>query len=896
MKHTLISSARRVALVLLCAAWTLLVPAPSSAQSPPVRTWHIQGQPPVRAQLLRVTGGHVPQIASFAVLKLDDGRIRAFNVQLLSEADRQVVRARPSAKSPANRSTAAFKANFTEYQPKRDPVEIHETEHFVFYWGRTISDGAKAWSEESFRNMNFAYFEQVWDFFVEEMQLPIATARVNDKINVYITGTGLAKHPDGFAFAAHDIIIHPTAMAAGSSVIPHEFGHCLQLRLGGFRNSDLVGWFWECHANYVSHLFIPEYPPALDGYADRAHYELNSSRMNYGSWMFLNLLAEHPRLGPAFPFQIWHANRKNEHDQSIEDPFQTIMRHGVQRGAFKGNGVEDFGDIIGTLAARNATWDHPYQQVYRHTLDQHDAHVAAPSWRRTLLSPVPDRPGWFRPAYASHLPRQFGYNVIDLIPRSGATRIAVNLQGIVDEVEQSDWRATIVVVDSSGRARYSPMFRTGNMEMKITTDDQAAMLAIAATPRRYVPLGFRIGFNQKRRYPYELAFTDCQPASEPPRRITSKDIDGSPHPNGGGFVAKSATVEPSVFVGPDAMVLGSARVTGQARIEDHAVVTDSAHVSEEAIVGGWALVCEEAKVIEQGRVDGCARVAGRVTVGGRALVTDYVRVHDEGRIVGDALIKGFGDVHTHPDAAVGGTVIMGEDLEVHLVDAPRPLNHGLIYGFMAREQFENEVHDDHGLAAWYRFNEPRRRIVYDNHADFNGVLRGAAIIAAEGTDGSLKLDGTGYALLDAGMLDTADFTIQMRLKWDGGVAEQRLMEVVGEAGRLSVIASDRAGRPRVEMVRGGKTVSVIGDQKLVPGKWMTLTIIRDDGRLELYVDGRRTGPALANPPRLSGTGPGHTYLGRGESAEAARFRGTVDEVAIYRRSFDNPGSIPGRVK
>jgi hypothetical protein len=98
------------------------------------------------------------------------------------------------------------------------------------------------------------------------------------------------------------------------------------------------------------------------------------------------------------------------------------------------------------------------------------------------------------------------------------------------------------------------------------------------------------------------------------------------------------------------------------------------------------------------------------------------------------------------------------------------------------------------------------------------------------------------------------------------------------------------------MVRGGKTVSVIGDQKLVPGKWMTLTIIRDDGRLELYIDGRRTGPALANPPRLSGTGPGHTYLGRGESAEAARFRGTVDEVAIYRRSFDNPGSIPGRVK
>ena len=59
---------------------------------------------------------------------------------------------------------------------------------------------------------------------------------------------------------------------------------------------------------------MPGYPPTLGHYAGRAHYELNSSRHNYGSWPFLQTLAENPRFGPEFPYAIWPACKRNKTD------------------------------------------------------------------------------------------------------------------------------------------------------------------------------------------------------------------------------------------------------------------------------------------------------------------------------------------------------------------------------------------------------------------------------------------------------------------------------------------------------------------------------------------------------------------------------------------------------
>ena len=57
------------------------------------------------------------------------------------------------------------------------------------------------------------------------------------------------------------------------------------------------------------------------------------------------------------------------------------------------------------------------------------------------------------------------------------------------------------------------------------------------------------------------------------------------HPYGGGYVANTAMVDPSVYVGPYALVYGEAQLTERVRVEG------TAQVSGHAILSGDVLVC-----------------------------------------------------------------------------------------------------------------------------------------------------------------------------------------------------------------------------------------------------------------------------------------------------------------
>lgn len=98
-------------------------------------------------------------------------------------------------------------------------------------------------------------------------------------------------------------------------------------------------------------------------------------------------------------------------------------------------------------------------------------------------------------------------------------------------------------------------------------------------------------------------------------------IDLKPHPNGGGLVAKTAYVDPSVFVGPNAKVCGRAKVY-YGRIERY------------AFIGGDA-------EIERGRIGDNARVTGGKIEGGF--------------IGGDAEIEG-GTIASQDTKITGGKV------------------------------------------------------------------------------------------------------------------------------------------------------------------------------------------------------------------------------------------------
>jgi hypothetical protein len=243
---------------------------------------------------------------SVAVVELIDSEYhrRYFPLKALAEADQQAAKALqaehdtrlPAAVDPPYESVP------TQYHPGDQGIHTAETRHFVFYWGDDHNGTGKiVFDDPTFIPRNQAWFEKVWDFFDRQMHapMPMANQSKRHKINVYITGTGLKNHKEGFAFGGEEVVINPAAMGPGSSVIPHEFTHTIQFYTGGLRDNPLVGWIWETHADWSCHQFMPGFPDALGVYFERQHYELSSSRMNYGSWPFLQYMGDYAAGCPA---------------------------------------------------------------------------------------------------------------------------------------------------------------------------------------------------------------------------------------------------------------------------------------------------------------------------------------------------------------------------------------------------------------------------------------------------------------------------------------------------------------------------------------------------------------------------------------------------------------------
>jgi carbonic anhydrase/acetyltransferase-like protein (isoleucine patch superfamily) len=865
----------------------------------PFRNWSFhddRGPQTFHAAYVQITGFDSPLTKQFVVLIHDDGRRRGYPLDNFSDADRDYVRQRQAAEPPAPSSDAVpgdeYQVHWTDYDPVRDKALInsHATKHFLFVWGNQIEPAAKDWADPAFRQMNFDYFEKVWDFNqnVQHAQMPYDGEAQKYKTTVYITGTGLPNQKEGFAFGGLTIEISPAAMLAGSSVIPHEFTHTLQMHMGGFVGSlgPKIGWFWECHANWNACRFIPSVALALEVYNDRMHYELSSSRDNYGSWPFLEYFAEHPRFGPAFCFDVWKTNKK-VNGESVETPFQTMMRLGVAESKFTGDGVSGFGDIIGEMAAHNATWDYENEWIYQTQIDAYHKGAGDASRDRTILRPVPDRAGWYRPLY-SQSPRQYGINLIDLVPKPDARTVTADFQGIVDEAEGSDWRITLLAVDREGRARYSRMSHGGRLTLALRPGEDRVMLAIAAAPTLDKQLGGDAGYNEiKRHFPYEVAFTGCAPTPVPDYLPPQPDVAGGHHPNGGGFVAASAHADPTAYVAPGAQVLGHAQITGNARIEDHARVTDDAKVSDRAVVRGWATARGYAQITGDAVVAGYATVENTVRMADNAHAQEYIRVHGHGTISGDALLKGFGDVYIGPDAPISGGAIMGQDSEIHADDWHQPITGGLMAGFMAHDSFARGVPDNHFLYAHWDFAQPRWEVLKDAFGDSDGVLRGRPTFIADAGRSVLALNGRDqYAVLEGIPADTAATTWDMRLRWRGGAPMQRVLTFFSGTGTLSFTPRDAAGKAAL-LIRRGKTLQFVEASRPLPiGRWTRVTVTLGSGSAAIFLDGRKAGQSTVTlrPEDIQATAG---FLGCGADHRDL-FHGDLGDIAIYRTALPAP--------
>jgi acyl-[acyl carrier protein]--UDP-N-acetylglucosamine O-acyltransferase len=111
------------------------------------------------------------------------------------------------------------------------------------------------------------------------------------------------------------------------------------------------------------------------------------------------------------------------------------------------------------------------------------------------------------------------------------------------------------------------------------------------------------------------------------------------HPNGGGLVAITATVQPSVFVAPHARVGGYATVRDYVRLLDRAVIEDHADVSGRCTLRGDARVFGEAVLEDHVVLVRNASVGDRARLGGSLHIGYFAYIGDDSRIGGRLWIE-----------------------------------------------------------------------------------------------------------------------------------------------------------------------------------------------------------------------------------------------------------------
>ncbi len=189
----------------------------------------------------------------------------------------------------------------------------------------------------------------------------------------------------------------------------------------------------------------------------------------------------------------------------------------------------------------------------------------------------------------------------------------------------------------------------------------------------------------------------CVDVSEPSKQVFDfgqGPVPAHQHKNGGGWVADTATVADTAFVGPNAQVYGfaivrdyawvsdnaevygnavvrdNARVYDNARAYDKAQVRDEAEVSDQAQVYGTAWVYSNARVYGNAWVEGTAKVRSNAQVYGEALVKDKSVVKDRAQVYGDAVV--CGDTCVGGEAWVyGDAVLLGGNWSEGLISAGR---------------------------------------------------------------------------------------------------------------------------------------------------------------------------------------------------------------------------------
>jgi hypothetical protein len=234
-------------------------------------------------------------------------------------------------------------------------------------------------------------------------------------------------------------------------------------------------------------------------------------------------------------------------------------------------------DNMYDYAKREVNYDYPAQGFGADMRDQINIYKTTASenhwlWRQyTVLNQISATTN--RYIVPKHMaPQDYGMNIIPLYPTCSSNTVHIKFKGHTEVNAQAGWRWGFVEVLSNGTTSvYGTTQTTSDGEASYTLSSASSKLylVVMGAPTAKHDYVWEPGWPKIHRYPYELRIENAQPEGYQTNfRADVKALyAGHTHTNGGGWVANSATVASTVYVGPKAIVAGSSNLSGTVRVE-----------------------------------------------------------------------------------------------------------------------------------------------------------------------------------------------------------------------------------------------------------------------------------------------------------------------------------------
>lgn len=479
--------------------------------------------------------------------------------------------------------------------------------------------------------------------------------------------------------------VNPAAIGVGSDsdpyyVLSHELFHAMSYQaycdkpsgnLNAFQDT-YNGAFWEICAQHAAMDIYPKQSEYFDSYMFMNSYHMLSTRKQYAPSHILDELDEYIGDKSALG-KLWTSNVAGEH------VFNTITNT-----HFDGD-WDAWCDFAGQAAMRTAAMDYSdgthgkAMQAVRATAQQNDYSSAQNTYAYydviKQFRAIPYAVDYDKRHFAirdCQAPQDFGFNAIQLYPEKknadGSATIKMHFKGHTggDNYKNAGWRWGFVAVTNSGTSRFGDVYSDDDkiVSFEMEPTDKEVWLVVSGTPTEMNSKHYytwEAGFPKYYRYPYEFRLENAVPMGFNPEWEGQKS-GGAAHSNGGGWVASTASVAASVYVGPNAKVLDHATLTGNARIEDFAIVKGYATVSDNAVVKENAMVYGDAAISGNATISGEARVLNSAKVMGNAFVTDNAFVQSA-TISDNAIVCGNVYMPWYTTYTINGTAVVGGDID-----------------------------------------------------------------------------------------------------------------------------------------------------------------------------------------------------------------------------------------